>query len=112
MPLTRSRAGLLVALLAVAAARCGGAGQQSNDTQIMTAPDPATSQLNAAWTGSITRPNGLGTIAIQWAATQDSSGKLTGPFAMTLNGITLAASFSGVFTSASTPAAGVVSFSL
>lgn len=115
MPMKRRVSSTLAALIAALSVACGSASQKNDDSsQMVTAPDPATSQLNASWTGTITRPNGAGLspIAIQWAAKQDSTGRLTGPFAMTLNGVTLTASFSGVFTSASTPTSGVVSFFL
>jgi hypothetical protein len=55
----------------------------SNTTSSPTGPSNSTS----AWTGTITRPSGQGTMTVSWNPTTDSNGKMTGPMTLTYKGV-------------------------
>ena len=66
----RSLFTVLIAALTVASA-CGGGGSDSSPT----APSGSggTAPTTGAWTGTITRPGGLGTLSVRWEATTNDN---------------------------------------
>jgi len=102
---------LVLIALSAACSGVGGliGGGGSSDLSSPTAPtNPANTNLSGNWTGTITRPSGRGTIALRWTATQDASGILSGPIAMTINGVTLPATFSGIFSGGTNNPGGIM----
>jgi hypothetical protein len=63
--------------------------------------------LSGTWTGTLTRPPGLGSISVRWVLTQGDQGALSGPLSMTYNGVTVQASLSGFFGGGTNEPAGV-----
>jgi len=47
------------------------------------------SDTQSVWTGTLTRPSGLGTMTVSWPATTDANGNFSGPMTLTLNGVSL-----------------------
>lgn len=90
-------AGVLAGLLG---ASCGGA--DSPDASSPTAPaNPANTNFSGTWTGTMTRPAGLGTIEIRWTISQSNEGQLTGPGSLTYNGVTIDALMAATLESSS-----------
>jgi len=89
---------LAVALMSMAIASCGSNGSSGSDASSPSAPtNPANTNFTGTWTGTLTRPSGLGSISVRWVGTQGDQGVLSGPFSMTYNGATIQASFDGQF---------------
>ena len=45
---------------------------------------------SSTWTGTLTRPTGLGVITVNWPAVTDSDGgRFSGPLTLTFNGVTI-----------------------
>jgi hypothetical protein len=45
------------------------------------------SNTQSAWTGTLTRPGGSGTMTVSWPTTTDADGNFSGPMTLTLNGV-------------------------
>lgn len=74
---------ILFVFLAIAAISCGGGGG-GNQSNSPTAPSGSggTAPTAGAWTGTLTRPGGLGTLSLRWEVTTDADG-LVGPLTLT-----------------------------
>lgn len=76
MPVIRTRACRLAACVSLLLSpACGGGGSSSG-------PLGPTAPTEGAWTGTITRPEGRGTLSVRWEATTSGS-DLRGPLTMT-----------------------------
>lgn len=89
---------LAVVLVCLLSARCGGG---SPDSSSPTAPANAdNTNFSGTWTGTLSRPAGLGPIDVRWTISQNE-GQLTGPGFLTYNGVTIDASMGASFESSS-----------
>jgi hypothetical protein len=68
---------LLLVTLLVAATSCGGGGGGGNSANSPVSPGNTT--LLGVWTGTITRPDGLGTVSVRWETPNLNDYSLTGP---------------------------------
>jgi len=60
------------------AAACGGGGDHMKDSPLA----PGSTVVNGTWTGTLTRPNGLGTLTLKWDTSAAQNG-LSGPMTLT-----------------------------
>lgn len=67
--------------LGLLASACGGGGSSNSPTS----PSATTSGL---WTGTLTRPSGLGTLALSWQASKTDEG-LSGPLTLTNGNVSM-----------------------
>lgn len=79
-------------LACMLSAGCKGGGR---DLSSPTAPsNPQNTNFSGTWTGTMTRPSDLGSIAVRWTMTQNAP-NVTGPSSMTYNGVTIDAVMAG-----------------
>jgi hypothetical protein len=87
-----------VIALTVAAAACGGGSDKNANNPVAPSgggPSPAA----GPWTGSITRPNGLGTLSVQWQAGTAPVGNLpglSGPMTISNGSATITVTMNGI----------------
>lgn len=80
---------IAASVLAVACRGSGGSGSTPDS------PSPMNTNLSGTWNGTLSRPSGLAPISVNWTATQDSTGQLTGPLKMTKGSVSVTATLSG-----------------
>jgi hypothetical protein len=75
---------VIVSAAVLVAAGCkGGSGNQSNSPT-----GPSSTTLAGTWTGTLSRPEGLGSLAVRWQVTQNDF-TLTGPLTLTRDGVSV-----------------------
>lgn len=100
-------------VLALTAASCGGGGGGTDLSSPSAPTNPQNTNLSGTWTGTLTRPAGLASIAVRWVATQNNGnvqageGNVNGPFTMTTNGVSVEAAVKGGFVGGSNTQGGM-----
>ena len=94
------RLGLCLAL-ALSLSGCGGGSGGGGGNDNPTIIGPSSTGLGGLWTGTLSRPGGLGPIAVRWQATHQGQ-TFSGPATFGYNNVTISGTISGEI--AGTPA--------
>ena len=77
--------GMVGALSVVMCIACGGGNSSGSSPTAPSGGSGGTSATTGAWTGTITRPGGLGTLSVRWEVTNNDN-VLVGPATLTSGG--------------------------